>query len=452
MKLITPSLNIEHQDGFKNDILDREYFGERLLNLVSNTNDPLVISLDGKWGEGKTTFVKMWQGMLKDSNIHSIYFDAFANDYLDDAFISIISAVTSYAEENTENDNLETVNELKDKAKNVGVKLLGWTAKLGVKAATLGAIKDSDIEELKTIQNDLSNGASNFIGKAIEERITSHDNDIKLITSFRETLSETPKRLNNSEGKSLVIIIDELDRCKPSFAIEIIEKIKHLFSVENIIFVLVMNKGQLEESIKSVYGNIDAHTYLQKFITLETTLPKNTESLHDTDFSKYSNHLLKQHDIETWGDEENLLKGIIALAEHFMLSLRQLEKVFTNLAIFYGSSDESQLRLTPIIAFLSVIKVVNPEIFQKIKNNKLHFEDLCEEIGFKQLDKQNRDQRILYFIKLWLKRAMLSEAEFEALDEDDITKAFDEYLRTHDLHRENLIPFFVNTLSMFKRN
>ena len=267
MRLVTPPLIVKENDSFKNDALDRKTYGDALLSLVVRSKDELVISLDGKWGEGKTTFVKMWQGLLSEKDIPNIYIDAFSNDYLDDAFISVVSAITNYAETHIVKGHQEKIAELKNKAKKVGGQLLSWSAKIGIKAATLGVIKDAEIEELKDIKGEMAKSVSDLLGGFIEERINSHSKDVALIQSFRELLSGLPSKLVADREKPLVIIIDELDRCKPTFAVEIIEKIKHLFSVKNVVFILVMNMAQLEESIKSVYGqNIDAHTYLQKFI------------------------------------------------------------------------------------------------------------------------------------------------------------------------------------------
>jgi energy-coupling factor transporter ATP-binding protein EcfA2 len=117
MKLVIPPLIIEESDSFKNDVLNRKAYGEALLNLVKSSSDELVISLDGRWGEGKTTFVKMWQGLLSESNIPNIYIDAFANDYLDDAFISGAGDITAFGEENIEEDSGNKLSELKSKMK-----------------------------------------------------------------------------------------------------------------------------------------------------------------------------------------------------------------------------------------------------------------------------------------------------------------------------------------------
>ena len=67
-------MTVAVDDAFKNDALDRQPFGEALLNIVTRSKDELVVSIDGRWGEGKTTFVKMWRGLLKKHNIPSIYY------------------------------------------------------------------------------------------------------------------------------------------------------------------------------------------------------------------------------------------------------------------------------------------------------------------------------------------------------------------------------------------
>jgi predicted KAP-like P-loop ATPase len=221
-------------------------------HLVERSTDELVISLDGKWGEGKTTFVKMWRGLLKEKGIPSIYIDAFQNDYTEDAFISIASAITSYVDQYSGESAKST--EFKDNAKKVGVRLLTWTAKIGIKAATLGFIKESDIDALSEIGKEVAADTSETIADLVKERLNAHSQENEIVQSFRDSLSGLPAILIDNSSDRLVIVIDELDRCRPSFAVEILEKIKHLFSVKNVVFVLVMNKEQLEEAVKNVHG------------------------------------------------------------------------------------------------------------------------------------------------------------------------------------------------------
>lgn len=450
MNIVTPPIIVEENEAFEKDILGRSDFGQSLLNLVSRSSDELVISLDGKWGEGKTTFVKMWQGMLNQAEVPSIYIDAFSNDYIDDAFIAVASAITAYIEENSVKSDDEKSKEFKEKAKQVGVQLLSWTAKVGIKAATLGAIKDSDIEELKDIQSDVAKGLATIVGDFVAERLASHKKDVEQLQSFKSLLSEMPSLLSPEGDKPFVIIIDELDRCKPTYAVELIEKVKHLFSVKNVVFVLVMHRKQLEEAVKCVYGvNIDAHTYLQKFINIETTIPKKIGDRHDSDINQYNRRLFDLHKIETWGDARNLVDTLDVLAMHFNLSLRQLERVYTNLAVFYASSAENQLRLVPVISFLAVIKVVDPSVYEALLHQKITYEELCQKTGLSEHDQEDRNPRKLQFLAMWLKFSLITDEQFEQLDENDRIRGFGGSLWRYNVERKRLMPIFIQKLSMF---
>jgi hypothetical protein len=451
MRFVVPTLGVEELDGFKNDALKRKAFGDALLNLVSKSTDPLVISLDGKWGEGKTTFVKMWRGSLSDAGIPSIYFDAFENDYVDDAFMAVASAITSYVESNSEDSKFQA--EFKDKAKKVGVQLLSWSAKIGIKAATLGVVDSAEIEALGDIKDDLATGSSNAIADFIKERLSSHRKEVETIQSFKKLLSEFPSRIIGNKSERLIVIVDELDRCKPPFAVGVIEKIKHFFSVQNVIFVLVMHKEQLEEAIKCVYGaGIDAHTYLQKFISLEASVPKRTASRYDSDLRTYNRKLLELHELETWGDNRNIIDCIDALAPHFKLSLRQLEKVYTNIAIVYSTFAQNHLRVVPIVVFVCVIKVINPRLFARMLSGDVSYAVLCKEVGIVDLDESKEDQRKLSWMLEWLGYSLWSDSECQALGENDPRKRFSSAIFQYNVNRQSLIPLFCTHLNFFAVN
>lgn len=450
MRIATPQLVIEQNDSFEQDILNRKAYGEALIKIVTQTKDALVISLDGGWGEGKTTFVKMWQGLLFKSDIPSVYIDAFKNDYVDDAFITVISAITDYAEKNIKKSLKHKIHDLKETSKKVGCQLLSWTARVGVKAATLGIIKDADIDSLKDIKDDVSNNASDFIGKLVEERIASHSKNVEIINSFRKILSDLPSKLQQEGDRPLVIIIDELDRCKPTFAVEILEKIKHLFSVENVVFLLVMNKSQLEESIKFVYGqNIDAHTYLQKFVNIETKLPKNISHKYENDIRKYAEKLIKIHELQTWSDERQLIDCVESLSIHLNFSLRQLEKVFSNLAIFYITSSENAMRIPPIIALLAVVRVAKPSLFEDMLYRKTSYAHVYSELNLYDLNDDSDRTSTLQWIMKWIKYGLMNEDEFAQLSENDDVKIIGNNLWQYHVRRENIIEFIAKQISIF---
>lgn len=109
MRLFPPPVQIGEQEGFspEKDIFGRADHGRRLTNLITAVSDPLVIAIDGQWGSGKTTFLKMWAGELRKSGFPVIYFEAFENDYAEDAFTALASSVIALADERRKADTPE---------------------------------------------------------------------------------------------------------------------------------------------------------------------------------------------------------------------------------------------------------------------------------------------------------------------------------------------------------
>lgn len=452
MRLTTPPLTNDNINFKEHDALNRELFGQSLLELITRVQEELVICLDAQWGEGKTTFVKMWQNLLNENEIKSIYFDAFANDYIDDTFIALASHIVTFVEEELHKNNpaRKKLDNFKEKASKVGVQLLSWGAKIGIKAATLGVIKESDLEGLSEIKSDISNGTSNLASKFIEDRISSHKYEIDTITTFKTTLEQIAKDINVKPKKPLVIIIDELDRCKPTYAVEIIEKIKHVFSVKNIVFLLVMNRQQLEGAIKSVYGvDIDAASYLQKFINVNCFLPKNRDDDIANDYKKYCIKLFKLHELNEIPDQNTLMEYISSLAKHFDLSLRQLEKSFTNISIFYAVNPKG-LNLPQLIALLAIVRVSNHNVYSRLKNNKISFAELQKELQFPESFSKDNENWELKQIFEWIQYCVFSEEEYNTASNKKDFNQIEEMLWKFHIKRREIIPLFCNFFDMFK--
>ena len=100
MRVFPKPLEIGDEEGFtpEKDIFKRAVLGAGMTNLIANVEDPLVIALDGAWGSGKSTFLKMWAGELRKAGYPVIYFDAFENDYIDDAFAALARELLELAE------------------------------------------------------------------------------------------------------------------------------------------------------------------------------------------------------------------------------------------------------------------------------------------------------------------------------------------------------------------
>ncbi len=144
--------------------------GKGLTNLVSSVTDPLVIAVDGQWGSGKTTFLKMWAGELRKANFPVVWFDAFANDYVEDAFIAIASEIISLVEERKKARTAIGKRFIK-KAVGAGRIVLRSSLKLGIRAATLGAVSATDLTETAdAIAGEASDLTDKYLGELLTKQ------------------------------------------------------------------------------------------------------------------------------------------------------------------------------------------------------------------------------------------------------------------------------------------
>lgn len=262
MRLTVPPLSILEDEGFsvEKDIFKRKQFGERLANLFENSQDNIVVALDAPWGEGKSTFIKMWQGYVqnqRENKFKTIYFDAFANDYQKDPFIALTAELYSLLKDAKE----EKKKEFKKKAGDAIKSMSRGALKIGIRSLS-GGILDGTIVD--SVGKEISELAAEQIDSIVADRLQNSEEDKTALVHFKQYLQQLAKE--HSNDNPIIFIIDELDRCRPDFALELVEQIKHIFSVRGIAFLLVQNRQQLEASVKARYGNdVNASLYLVAF-------------------------------------------------------------------------------------------------------------------------------------------------------------------------------------------
>ncbi len=261
MHLTIPEPDITlYEDGFeKHDQLSRLADGERLSELLTKISDPLVVALNGPWGSGKSFFLKCWVGehlQREDNSDLTLYFDAFANDYLDDPLIALIGAIDGRFDKGTAGKKYW------EKARAVAPALGRAAFRIAVAGATAGVIRRAD-----ELGDTIANATSDELSNAADTFWKQEQGRREAMEAFREALEKLAGETR------LIIVIDELDRCRPDYALSLLEMIKHFFNVPNVHFVLGVNLDALQNTVRARYGTgIDAAQYLQKFIQLTMTL------------------------------------------------------------------------------------------------------------------------------------------------------------------------------------
>ncbi len=249
----------------KEDVLDRENFIqniEKLVNTISDSKQGCCFGLDGAWGSGKSFVLEKFEDRIKDIQLEEtgdnrylvFHYDCWKYDYYEEPAIAIISAMLDVTNQEMS---------LFDESTNSKIRL-GWST---VKK-TLGEIAKELCKN--KIGIDLVTVAEEVLKEHDEENEKSFD----ILYGFKRALEETREGIRKiAENKTVIVVVDELDRCLPTYTIKILERLHHIFyDIENVIVIVSMDKMQIEHSIQEIYGDIEVDVYLRKFISFEVNL------------------------------------------------------------------------------------------------------------------------------------------------------------------------------------
>ncbi|NIZ07042.1 P-loop NTPase fold protein [Pseudoalteromonas sp. HF66] len=252
---------------FENCKLYRGEYGEFLASYITGEHDGFVLNLNGGWGTGKTQFLRRLYSLLCSKGHPTIYIDAWESDF-SEVPLSVVSS--------------ELISQLSEINENIGDEFVKIQKFLG--KALKGAVVSGAGALTKFFMNEASVGveaAKSLFDKTDQDYLQSvignHVEQIKAIKNIRSQLAQLAQVLEQSFNYALpvVVLVDELDRCRPSYAIEMLEIIKHFFTTNNFVFVIATDSNQLQHSIKVIYGNeFDSAVYLKRFFDREARLDK----------------------------------------------------------------------------------------------------------------------------------------------------------------------------------
>ena len=299
------------------DLLTRRDIAARLTNIVAAQTAPLTISLHGKWGTGKTFMLTRWQMELESQNYRAIYFNAWEDDFCDDPLLATIGQLSDYFRETK-------LREIARKAAEIAIPLVRENI-FGVLKATLGVTLKVDDQQ----QNNRT-----LLDSYLEQRATKDRLKSQLAKLSREVVSET--------GHPLIFIVDELDRCRPTFAIELLERVKHIFDVPHIVFAFGLNRDELAKSFSSIYGNINSDVYIRRFFDFEFSLP-------EVDSQGFAVHMIDKFHLDQVFQDLSGAAGLPAHMHGYDTCRKVFPKVWSALGLSLRDIDYG-IRLLALLA------------------------------------------------------------------------------------------------------
>lgn len=308
------------------DLLGRQDEGEFLIRFMrerleerrqqSGVAGSMVLNVAAEWGHGKTFFLDRIAKQLRADGHIVARVDAWQSDFASDPMLPVMAALEVAVEDllatqTNQGEWIKKVREglgrVKDNAGEITLAgiagagrglvnrfLPGFSADVGKILEGKDKVDDADLGE--AIEAAIEGAGSTIADRVItslmsaasKRAVDEYKEAAASIGHFRDQLADLLQQAQaGGIPMPMFVLVDELDRCRPPYAIEMLERIKHLFTVDNVIFVVATPTRQLTASIKAVYGNdFDAHAYLHRFFD-------RTYTMAEPDFGAYVEQRLK---------------------------------------------------------------------------------------------------------------------------------------------------------------
>lgn len=312
------------------DLLNRQEIVDQimqLINAISDNRGSFTFSLNGEWGSGKTFVLNMLEENLltyQDGKKYLVFhYNCWEYDYYEEPLFAIIASLLEGIDEETHLLSKEARDAIKVGIETVKPYLLKIAS--AVSKANLGF----DVTRVSQMVSDLKQRLENANDSPGPER------EYDPYFSFNSTLRYIQRQFRElSQDYTVVLVVDELDRCMPAYAVKVLERLHHLFyGVKNCIVVLAVAKGQIDHTIKQVFGNETmVDQYLKKFIDFQMELGVGT--IQGSFSQKYSEYfaMFDKTLIETEFDIDEFCAALFdsldpRTQEHLMNRIKTAHKI-----------------------------------------------------------------------------------------------------------------------------
>lgn len=380
----------------------------------------LVATLNAPFGRGKTTFIQMWKNHL-DSRRESesdvpvcVVLNAWEDDYCGDPLLSLVSAIEKeLAIRKSDKTAAVQIEAVKEATRDIGWFMLAMANSAVSHFTGMDPIAAGEVADRK---------------KANRSKVAQRPDMLRLFQFRKDALQRLKLALQSlfeSEKRPVFVLVDELDRCRPDFAIHYLETIKHVFDVKGLAFFLAVDLQQLESSARAMFGNgLDFPEYYRKFSHRTIRLPEiNLEGIRRL-ASNYTNCFLDDPATEaprrkTFLNLHDTRRALTELPLDFRLTPRQIQETFRILGHMTSVREKKgdlYYHIASATIFLICLQLFRPEIFEEIREGKVNHNRLLEIISQLPL---SRDRDWWAFV---LTLCLVSDDD--KLQKDHLLKAF----------------------------
>ena len=328
-----------------------------------------VLSLNSEFGSGKSTFFEMWANKLRslDNSFEVVYLNAGESDFQGEPLLAIVLALLDILKsKKTSKTDIEQIKE-------TAGKLCKFALSIGndiVQRFTgIDPIRAGQYAESKDTKADPELGHACF--QVYQER---HE----LFTNLKKMLYN----LTRQAGNLILVIVDELDRCRPNYAVEFLETIKHFFDINGLVFVIGVDKIQLASSAKALFGqDLVFEEYYRKYAHRNVNLPVKSQPMTEHFCRALVKEYLSQEAFERkkrfrfFKHDNDRTDDIVSLCISFSLNARQIHELFRIATHVLSTTKESssyKIRGWYVgTFFMTALSIKNRDLYDRIGSKEI---------------------------------------------------------------------------------
>lgn len=382
----------QRHNPFEDDMLDRAPMANNLVNIIKNTQESCVFNINSPYGTGKTFFLQRLKAMLEKRGCPAVLFNSWETDWVENPLIAIIEEL-----------RLEISNLTKKEKSFLSE---AFTKSWEEISSAMAGITEIAVKSIPVVSHIAE--ATKAAVKHKKRKSKPLDINYSEIKTAKNNLKHQLALLTEQLPGPLVIIIDELDRCRPDYAVRTLETIKHLFNIPKVVFVLAMDRGQIESAVSTLYGKkIEEHSseYLRKFIDFDLYFPPvSTDMFADMLFDRYIKNTIQKflatppsnpitlskiypgtHPYDYAPEMRKYMWQFFKMClEYYNFSLRAQVDVARRLNLLLSSLDPKTSFFSPEIAIwlvsLCIFDPISFEHFVKTKNlNQIYAKEIPQD-------------------------------------------------------------------------
>jgi hypothetical protein len=380
---------------FDDDLLGLSGFASRLEKFIEIEHHfvqgGLVIALNSRFGSGKTTFLNMWKAALENRTDENkplvISLNAWESDYYGDPLFAIISSLIESIQSNN-----ESANSLISAAKDFGWFATSIGGQVVHKVTGIDAVAAGELAEKKKAIRDAAE-------RVPMDTFTIYQGRKNAMVRLRKAIAGF---VAASEPRVL-FLVDELDRCRPDYAISYLETIKHIFDLQGAVFVLAADRESLKNSAKTAFGaDLDFEEYHRKFVHREISLPPISESGYRNIASSYVTQYLERDGLRScyMSIDAHRIDNIVDLVAGLKMTPRQIQEMFRILGHVFETTEQHKGRLLWCVGLgtiaMAAFKAGNSQLFDLLGSRQLEPEEAVQ-ISSKVLKEKYVDWWIILF-------------------------------------------------------